>query len=258
MSFFLRKRKYARKHMFNQKTYSAINREERSFCFLLGHALLMSEQVRQGFAELAEQKCKVNLDTGNLEVYVEAAALRDYWRDLGDPVEYNDDTHQRRLAVLKLIFEKYQLSSDILEKHDVFWTTTKKLWNPNHWSIEGLKKAGLEQLIEVKWAFNSKPDIVLVSPESILVIEAKVESPEGCKADVEYTQFQTQQLVGELWQLLIPEFQDRNLVNAILNVSSSHGSIPVIQWSEIIALISGSDVDAFTKNAMTQLKRYYS
>ena len=120
-----------------------------------------------------------------------------------------------------------------------------------------MAEAGLDKLIKVKWAFNAKPDILLASPESMLVIEAKVESPEGCKADVEYKQFQTQKLISELWQLLIPKFQNRKLVNAILNVSSSIEDIPVIQWSEIIEMISGSDVDEFTRKAIVKLKCYY-
>lgn len=245
--------------MFSENTYSEVNREERFFCFLLGHALLMSRQVRLGFTELAQRKCSVTLDPDKLEVYVEAAALRDYWRDLGDPVEYSKKTHNSRKAVLELIFEKYSISTDVLDKHDLFWTASekKKLWNPNHWNIEALKAAGLDELIQVKWAFNAKPDILLMSPESMLVIEAKVESPEGCKADVEYKQFETQKLISELWQLLIPGFQNRKLVNAVLNVSSSLEDIPVIQWSEIIDLISGSDVDEFTRKAMGELSRYY-
>ena len=244
--------------MFNDKLYSEVNREERFFCFLLSHALLMSHQVRKGFAALAEKKCNLCLDPEHLEVYVEAAALRDYWRDLGDPVNYNEETHNRRLSILELIFKRYNISLDILDQREVFWTSTKKLWNPNHWSIDGLKKAGLDQLIEVKWAFNAKPDIVLVSSVSALVIEAKVESPEGCKADVEYKQFKTQQLVSDLWQLLIPEFKRRKLVNAILSVSSLSENIPVIEWRDIVNLIGASDVDQYTKNAMYQLQRYYA
>ena len=219
----------------------------------------MSGQVRQGFTELASKKCNVSLDLDKLEVYVEAAALRDYWRDLGDPVDYLPDTHNRRKVVLELIFEKYSISADVLDKHDLFWTSPerKKLWNPNHWNIEALKAAELDELIKVKWAFNAKPDLLLMSPESMLVIEAKVESAEGCKADVEYKQFQTQKLISELWQLLILGFQNCKLVNAVLNVSSSLEDIPVIQWSEIIDLITGSDVDEFTRKAMGQLRRYY-
>ncbi len=243
--------------MFSKKSYSKVNREERFFCFLLCHALLMSGQVRQGFAKLASKKCNVNLDPDKLEVYVEASALRDYWRDLGNPVAYSPETHKLRKAVLELILEKYSISADVLDKHDLFWTSTRKLWNPNHWSEKALDEAGLNELIKVKWAFNAKPDILLMSPESMLVIEAKVESAEGCKADVEYKQFQTQKLISELWQLLIPGFQNRKLVNAVLNVSSSLEDIPVIQWSEIIDLISSSDVDEFTRKAMAELNRYY-
>jgi hypothetical protein len=242
--------------MFSEKSYSDVNREERFFCFLFAHALLMSRQVRQGFAELAQRKCNVGLDSDKLEVYVEAAALRDYWRDLGDPVAYSPDTHKSRRAVLELIFEKYSISADVLDKHDLFWTSSekKKLWNPNHWSIEALKKAGLEELIKVKWAFNAKPDILLISPESMLVIEAKVESPEGCKADVEYKQYEIQTLVTELWQLLIPQFKDRKLELVLLEVSQSRENS--ITWSEILDLVTTSDVDAFTRNALEQLKRY--
>jgi hypothetical protein len=42
--------------------------------------------------------------------------------------------------------------------------------------LQALKNGGLDELIKVKWAFNAKPDILLISPESMLVIEAKVES----------------------------------------------------------------------------------
>jgi hypothetical protein len=232
-----------------------VNREERYFCFLLAHALLMSKQVRQGFAELAERTCNVSLDPDALEVYVEAAALRDYWRDLGDPVAYSQETHDRRKAVLELIFRKYNLSVDLIERNEVFWTSSKKLWNPNHWSIEGLKEAKLDELIEVKWAFNAKPDLLLVSPDSMLVIEAKVESAEGCKSEVEYKQCRIQKLVAELWQLLIPQFAHRKLEPALLEVTAARENS--MAWADIIALISGSDADAYTRNAFAQLNRYY-
>ena len=243
--------------MFSEKSYSEVNREERFFCFLLSHALLMSGQVRQVFAKLASKKCNVSLDPDKLEVYVEASVLRDYWRDLGDPVAYSPETHNNRRAVLELIFEKHSISADVLDKHDLFWTSTRKLWNPNHWSEKALEEAGLKELIKVKWAFNAKPDILLVSPESMLVIEAKVESAEGCKADTSYKQLEIQELVIDLWKRLIPSFQDREIKLALLNVSSSHEKVPVLQWSDIIPLISGSDVDEFTRNAFVQLKRYY-
>jgi hypothetical protein len=221
----------------------------------------MSKQVRLGFAELAQRKCNVSLDPDNLEVFVEAAALRDYWRKLGDPVEYLPKTHEARKAILKKIFEKYPLHEDILGKHDLFWTSPKsskrKLWNPNHWNEKALAEAGLDELIKVKWAFNAKPDILLASPEFMLVIEAKVESPEGCKADTDYRQLEVQELIIDLWKLLIPEFAKREIKLALLNLSGTNEKVPVIHWSEIIDLISGSDVDAFTRNAIAHLNDNY-
>jgi hypothetical protein len=241
--------------MFNDKPYSEVNREERFFCFLLSHALLMSKQVRSGFADIAKNKCNATLDPDNLEVYVEAAALRDYWRDLGDPVIYSNETHSRRRALIEQIFELYNLHADLIDQNDLFWTSSKKLWNPNHWSIDALKKAALEQLIEVKWAFNAKPDILLISPEAMLVIEAKVESPEGCNAEIEYKQFKIQELIINLWKHLIPNFQKRTIDLALLEVNATRSNS--ITWSEILKLTSTSDIDDFTRQSMASLSRYY-
>jgi hypothetical protein len=47
--------------MFNTVPYWKVNREERFFCFLFGHALLSSRSVRVGFAELTKEKCDMEL-----------------------------------------------------------------------------------------------------------------------------------------------------------------------------------------------------
>jgi hypothetical protein len=69
--------------MFNAVPYWKVNREERFFCFLFGHALLSSRSVRVGFAELAKEKCDMELalDPDELEVYVEVAATIT-WADI--------------------------------------------------------------------------------------------------------------------------------------------------------------------------------
>ena len=246
--------------MFNANPYWKVNREERFFCFLFAHALLSSRAVRVSFAELAKRKCDIALDPDQLEVYVEVAALRDYWYDLGKPDEYLKDTHNRRRVVLEKILEIRHVPITTLDQHELFWTTPKreKLWSPSHWSIEELKNAGLEKLKEVRWAFNAKPDILLVSPKTMLVIEAKLESGEGRKDETGYEQFGIQELIICLWKEFIPSFKDREIKLTLLNVPPFHEKVSVIQWSDIITLISGSDVDGFTKNAIAQLNRYYS
>jgi len=246
--------------MFKANPYWKVNREERFFCFLFAHALLSSRDVRVGFTELAKRKCDIALDSDEFEVYVEVAALRDYWYDLGNPAKYPHETHNLRRAVLEKILEIRGVQPGSLDQHELFWTSAKKekLWNPSHWSVEELKNAGLEKLKEVRWAFNAKPDILLVSPKTTLVIEAKLESGEGRKDEIGYEQFGIQELIIDLWKELIPSFKDREIKLALLNVSSSHEKVPVIQWSDIIPLISGSEVDEFTRNAFVQLNRYYS
>lgn len=247
--------------MFNEKTYPEVNREERNYCFLFGHALLMSKAMREGFARLAQDRLGVALDPDAFEVFVEAAALRDYWYDLGDPSSYNTEIDARRRAVVKKILGHYDKSLDLIDQQDFFWTKSmnSKLWYPSHWNIEALKLAGLDDLVKVKWAFNAKPDILIVTPSSMLVIEAKIESPEGCKADKEkdfiYQQLKIQDLIIEMWKLLIPKFQNKICKLALLDV---RGGEKGFAWSEIIELVDKSEVDDFTRRSMASLKRYYS
>ena len=244
--------------MFNVKPYFEVNREERFFCFLFAHALLSSRSVRVGFAELAKEKCDMEqaLDPDELEVYVEVAALRDYWHDLGNPSEYSDLTRDRRRTVLEQILKIREVEPEMLDKHDLFWTSPnkKKLWCPSHWGIEELKNAGLEKLKEVRWAFNAKPDILLVSPKTMLLIEAKLESGEGRKDETGYKQYEIQELIVDLWKQLIPEFQHRKLAQARLEVKGTGNN--TITWADILAIIADSDIDAFTRNALDQLKKY--
>ncbi len=244
--------------MFNDKPYSEVNREERFFCFLFAHALLSSRDVRVGFAELAKRTCDIVLDSDQLEVYVEVAALRDYWNDLCSPAEYSDATHGRRRTVLEQILKIREVEPEILDKHDLFWTSPnkKKLWSPSHWSIEELKNAGLEKLKEVRCAFNAKPDILLVSPKTMLVIEAKLESGEVRKDETGYKQYEIQELIVDLWKQLISEFQHRKLAQARLEVKGAGNN--TITWSDILGIIADSDIDDFTRRSLNQLKRYSS
>ena len=71
--------------------YQEMNREERYFCFLLGHALLTSSLFRDRFCKL------IGLPNEGLEVYPEAAWLRDYW--------YWQTKDKSRPEVLKKILE---------------------------------------------------------------------------------------------------------------------------------------------------------
>jgi hypothetical protein len=65
-------------HVFNDKPYLSVNREERFFCVLFAHALLASDSSRKRICEILFQRLDVELDPDALEVFLEVAALRDW------------------------------------------------------------------------------------------------------------------------------------------------------------------------------------
>ena len=71
-----------------------------------------------------------------------------------------------------------------------------------------MEKVGLEKLKEVKWAFNAKPDILLVSRSNVLLFEAKLESVEGKKKNG-YQQYPTLERISSLWEFLIPSSAEK-------------------------------------------------
>lgn len=242
------------KGMFNNKRYYQVNREERFYCFLFAHTLLASHQVRSEFARLVERRFKVILDPDDLDVYIEAAVLRDFWHDLGDPNIYSDKTHLRRREVLEAILNEFDVPASTLEAYDLFWTTRKrnKLRSPGRWNERVLKQNGLENIIPVKWAFNAKPDIVIVSGNNVLLIEAKVESGEGRDGQSGYQQFENQQLVSRLIKLLVPQFRNSTIANTVLELKSVKG----ISWDKVVSIVRNSDVDKFTKKCLSQIQRF--
>jgi len=241
--------------MFNDKPYSETNREERFFCFLFVHSLLMSRQFRSDIAQLVSSKLSIPLDPDAFEAYVEVAALRDYWNDLGNPVAYTVETHAKRRQVLELVLGEFDLPANTLDEHDLFWTSAQrgKLWSPSRWSIEGLNQAGLNDLIKVRWAFNAKPDILILSHSTMMLIEAKLESSEGRAEGTGYRQYEIQKVIARLWQLLIPEFSRRTLHATTLEVKPQNG----ISWQEVVSLARETDIDAFSRECLLRLQRYY-
>ncbi len=239
--------------MFNDKCYFEVNREERFFCLLFVHALLESEKVRTGFFRLVESRHSVSFNPANFEIYAEVAALRDYWHNLGDPVTYSAETHQKRRKILEAILNVFDLPASAIDGNDLFWTSTRKLWSPSEWNIEKLKASGLEKLISVRWAFNAKPDIMIVSDSIVLMIEAKVESGEGRNDESGYQQYEVQKLISRLLGMLVPQFKDSTFLNTVLELRPVTG----ISWHEVIALVEQSEIDEFSKKCLSQLKRFY-
>lgn len=240
--------------MFNNKTYYEVNREERFYCALYAHSLLHSLNIRKNLCKLIENEYDLHLDPQDFEIYLEVAALRDYWNDLGDPKKYTDETHLKRLSVLKKIFQDQGIPEYIISEHGFFWTNgnPKKLWSPGHWSNEGIKATGLDALQKIKWAFNAKPDILIISKSICLFIEAKIESGISQYDGEGSNQLNTQELVSRLLKLLVPFFQEKEFTNILLTKDGHNG----ISWTNILETLEENDIDSFTWRCFSQLKKY--
>lgn len=247
--------------MFNDKTYVQVNREERFYCALLAHALLSSATVRLGFCELVMREFKFDLKPDEFAIYLEVAALRDYWADLGNSIVYDKCTHAKRRKVLEAILSDCGLPASTIDRHQLFWTSNqrRKLWSPGRWETGAIVKISkddrkFEELLKIKWAFNVKPDILIVSNKIAVVIEAKLESSEGKNSISGYAQKEIQERVSGLLKLLVPAFQDYAFHNVALELNPKQG----ISWAKIVDLLKVGAVDDFTSSCFEQLrKRYY-
>jgi hypothetical protein len=243
--------------MFNDKPYLSVNREERFFCVLFAHALLASSSSRKRICDILFRRLDVELDPDALEVFLEVAALRDYWNDLGDPKRYSPETHRRRREILDAIMRMESLEPGIIDVTPLFWTAqpgSSKLWSPGRWNLSQLEAANLHQLKPMRWAFNAKPDILLLSPTGGTVIEAKLESGEGQDEPAGYEQMPIQRLVVRLWKAFIPGFSQVRDEPATLKLSRENAD--GLTWKDVIALADEPGVDEFTRRGLRYLERY--
>ena len=233
---------------FKPRSYLAVNREERFFCFLVAHALLAHREARVAFAEMvtaAHPRC--HLEPDDLQVFVEAAVLRDFWNDLGDPQAYDEDTARRRRQVIDELLRQ-QGASITVDEDALFWTSKerRKLWNPGRWPTAMLRERGLDRLLSLKWAFNAKPDFVLVSPGHALMIEAKLESDIGQSEG--YHQLETQRLIATLLPQFVPAFEGVRVETTTLGVNVEDG----LNWSDAVRALDVEGLDAFTRAGLAR------
>jgi len=252
--------------MFTNQRYIEVNREERHFCALFVHALLSSEIVRAAFVEMVRSRYGIGLSPDSLEIYLEAAALRDYWNSLGDFRKYSLATKQQRRHVLNGIVEYMGYNSNVIDEYHFFWTNEingdkSKLWSPGHWSSSAIQASSLTNLLRVKWAFNAKPDIMMISDGCALLIEGKLESPEGKYDASGQGQEETQQLIADLLKQFVPTFRQTTFHNILLaRQSPSKDRWPLsFTWKDIIDILKPAQLDIFTHECFDQLQsRYYS
>ena len=253
--------------MFSKKTFLEVNREERFFCAVLFHVILASSQYRERFFGALRTKQMINLDPNDFQIFVEAAILRDYWSDLGDPREYERDTHDKRRTVVEELLRLAELDvSEIDQRKELFFTPAKKLVSPGHWNEDCIGSTNWTEptkdlMKDFKHAFNSKPDLLILSGQNAVMIEAKLESGFGDN------QRPNQKLICRLVRELIPAFKGVVIRDIELTAEdasrrrfSGFGTVLTgLSWREVVYMLEGVPVDDFSKRCLGQvLLRYYS
>jgi hypothetical protein len=237
--------------MFNDKPYLEVNREERFYCAILLHLILSSRAFRERFFGAIDAKHGTKLDPGDFQVFCEIAILRDYWNDLGDPEKYSEETHQRRMMVLEILLPLAGVEPSQIGKQTFFWTRgfKSKLWSPGHWSEEAIDSTDWtdgtkKEMKTLKHAFNSKPDLIILSRQWAVLVEAKVESGFG------HGQRGNQKMVARLMKVLIPCFRDTSIVNMTLTCGGEG-----LRWIDVLGMLEGIEIDGFSRECMEQTIR---
>jgi len=242
--------------------YASFNREERFWCFLLSHTLLTKSNARTKILEFLEDE-KIKLNTKNLEVYIETAILRDYWHYLKKLDEKNKTTEfkdMKRYIFLKDILSNKDHLNDVVidideiekEENEFFKTVKGNIVNPSRWTEKKIlcisDQDKQKKLFYIKWAFNAKPDIMLMDEKSFVFIEAKLESKEDKykikNTDIEATQTKIQGIIADIISKYI--FKNKNYKLILLSKDSGD-----LNWEQVKKEImkSSSGIDNFTKKS---------
>lgn len=253
--------------MFNKTPYYTVNREERHFGFLFGSAIIHNQDFAQRIFDRYNSIFGSDLDAKSFDIFFEVAALRDYWHALGKADEdYRKITHPKRRIVINTILEDMDYDPAIIDQYGLFWTNGNigkgKLWCPSEWNIHELERIPIrkKKLVTVRWCFNAKPDILILSNKSAVFIEVKVESGGG-RSNSGYDQLDIQEEISTLMKLLIPDFQKHNFYNSSLTLNDEL-RIKGLKWSEVIedlrSTMENKPGTKYVYECISELHRYYN
>lgn len=175
-------------------------REERQFCAIFAHLLLQKGPNLGRFLDLANSHLADGIPNPNLaprlddaQVYLEFTFLRDHWNELDRGTPERRDwilSYMSRVEGLRE-FAQRDLPTDPSRFNRLFAGESGARFRddyayPGRWTVQALADSFrqephlVRELCRFKWAFNIKPDLVIVLPDAPpLVIEAKLESKEG-------------------------------------------------------------------------------
>lgn len=172
-------------------------REERLFASIFTHLLMEQGSNIASFLKLVASKLKedptwVSESVDDARVYFEFTFLRDDWKAL----EKNGEREDYIFRLFSLIpalsgYQRSHFPEEAKAFNEVFMGGSPRVPRediamPGMWSVSAIAHRfgddpqAVRDLCRFKWAFNIKPDIVLVLPgPTAICVEAKLESGEG-------------------------------------------------------------------------------
>jgi len=145
----------------------------------------------------------------------------------------------------------------LLQQHQFFWSTAakKKLHSPGRWPLSQLETVnilgGQKRLKALKWAFNAKPDFLLLSGGRGILIEAKAASPFSINHTTGYDQQEVQRLIADLFPVVTRGIVTEPL--GLITLTNSDHKVPNrILWREVADAVDREDVGDFASQALTR------
>ncbi len=256
-------------------------REERMFCAILFHLLLSSRENLQVFvdeinSQLAPDRALKNVGE-DAQIYIEFTYLRDSWFAIGR------DDEQKRAHIFDM-FERSPILGSLTRGklpaaagpfNELFAgprgaRVTSDILYPGQWSVAALHGSFganpeiFRELCRVKWSFNIKPDLVVLTPETRpICVEAKLESREGSypTSNAECAIFDELFGVGarrvkqvELQQFMFATLLDTPCQPIVVGRSQiqDDAEIPFLTWDRLFSRLDASGSLPFVERLTTQ------
>lgn len=257
-------------------------REERLFCAVLAHLLWQQGPNLSNFLRLINDKLPEKervpfIQAEAAQVYIEFSYLRDHWESLGRD---NEAKRQRISTLLSRVpslgHHLGEFPQSIPDFNDFFMGQRgKKIMNdiayPGQWSVKALRERfnspqEFRDVCKFKWAFNIKPDLVILLPNSKpLCIEAKLESREGWyptnRTECELFDNLFGHEKGRVGQIELQQFMFANHVErpclsvAIVNGRTApltNDKCVVVRWDEVFGTLDFGSSLAFVRKLVQE------
>ncbi len=254
--------------MLGQTKFYSFVREERLFCATFAHLLMQKGPNLATFLNLLNNRLTTDLriSTNQLEeaeIYPEFTFLRDHWNDLKD----NEKKRSRIFELLSRVeglrgYKSEHFTEIISEFNGSFMGDRgRRILNdivyPGQWNVGSLQDTFINKLgatpqvfrdfCKFKWAFNIKPDLVMLIPGSRPVcIEAKLESREGWYPTANLERRIFDRLFGtwkgrvrqiELQRFMFEVLLDDPCISVFIGRAPESGNDPFLSWDDIFTAL---------------------